>query len=71
LLDKKILVLLQQELDQTTKYLFQDSRCQGWDLKPGLKRSVLRSCATLIVVVRKQKREGKRGNRSIHFDEVH
>jgi hypothetical protein len=58
--DRKVLISQQQELDKTTKHLFQDSPYQSWDLKPGLKRSVMRSCTTLIAVARKPKREGKK-----------
>jgi len=58
--DTNVLILLLQELDQTTKYLFQDSCCQDWDLNPGQTRSVLRSCVTLAAVASKQKREGKK-----------
>lgn len=43
----KVLISLQQELNQTTKYLFQDSRYQDWDLKPGLKRSAMFCCTIL------------------------
>jgi hypothetical protein len=51
--DLNVLILPLQELDQTTKYLFQD-----WDLRPGLKRCVLPSATTFNAVARKQKREG-------------
>jgi hypothetical protein len=71
LADMKVLTLLLQELDETKKNLFYDSRCQDWDLKPGQTRSALRSCTTLAAVARKQKHGGKKGNRVIDFDEVH